>query len=825
MSIIRAEDSKYINLPQAVNNSTSSGASSIIRAEDKGYLTNIPVNKFPTAPSIPLLSTTSTNILPQNTVASTLPNAPQDNGMYANTNKLSSEVFNNPLNKQAPVPKNSPSLLQEFGGGISSALHSVKDDLHNIFTTSKDTPSQVGLAFKTIKDVLNVPLSIVSVPFQAAGKLPVVGTVTKAGMDVPLSAIADTVSPAATYAVDKLPISTDAKDKIREPFKDLMVLAAQIYAGGKVIDPLIKAVTPEFTSKYGKETADHIINTAKEIAQKQNNNGIINSNENTKQSTTNITPQEVNTITQRTGYTPESIPKQEVTSDFLNVIKNRGLLNDTEYANKIIDNNSTGKNYFSGSDEVGKFLDATQERFNNGQITPEEIPSILKIASDYHNQALDNFAKDFQEVHNYKYSDLTPVDITQHLSQMIEGIKDGEKYGKTPQDVIDNMNELLNKSKNDLSQKQTLRNVKKDELKIRKDVMNNNGKIDTGLYKRETYNNQQDFESLKASPKYDKYGRELYPQKMKRIRNLMKNIETLGSSLNGDARSAIDYIEKTIDLGKSLKDNKDIINHRNELIKANKIVKDYIKEFKNRKNESSLIQLEKNITKRIENTSQRQQSSLPKAVETTSNIRDSILPKENKVLTDNNVKGIVSKPQEISGGKTSGVAKSIEQKAIDNNAPQFDKLAGYEGSTLKEQENIFNNTATKGVEHLKKILKGEAPLPEGAKSAPFVVNMEKFIKDHPELNKNGELSYELANSVHTSAFSEAASQLGLSQNREQDSFTKKINEIKKAKEIKAKSSPEKITKIKSKARESMNKINLSKDDLGKIEDFITKNLC
>lgn len=180
-------------------------------------------------------------------------------------------------------------------------------------------------------------------------------------------------------------------------------------------------------------------------------------------------------------------------------------------------------------------------------------------------------------------------------------------------------------------------------------------------------------------------------------------------------------------------------------------------------------------------------------------------------------------------GKTaSGLGKSIEAKAVEEGLTKgFKNVAGYDASTIAEQSKIFADTVnTKGFDEVRSILRGETPLPEGQKSFPFIVAAEDYIKAHPEVNKDGEVSYELANSIHTGASSEAASNLSLGQNRTQDSFTAAAQEIKKARENRAGETAVKASKsIPKEAKSSMDKLNLSPDDLGKLESFIDKITC
>lgn len=180
-------------------------------------------------------------------------------------------------------------------------------------------------------------------------------------------------------------------------------------------------------------------------------------------------------------------------------------------------------------------------------------------------------------------------------------------------------------------------------------------------------------------------------------------------------------------------------------------------------------------------------------------------------------------------GKTaSGIGKSIEAKAVEEGlTKRFKNVAGYDSSTLPEQSKIFADTVNeKGFDEVRSILRGEKPLPEGQKSFPFIVAAEDYIKAHPEVNKDGEVSYELANSVHTGASSESASNLSLGQNRTQDSFTAAAQEVKKARETKAgEKAVAKAKSVPKEAKKAMSAVNLSEEDLGKLESFIDKITC
>lgn len=174
------------------------------------------------------------------------------------------------------------------------------------------------------------------------------------------------------------------------------------------------------------------------------------------------------------------------------------------------------------------------------------------------------------------------------------------------------------------------------------------------------------------------------------------------------------------------------------------------------------------------------------------------------------------------GETPSGLARSIEAKLVEQGTIEHaNATATYEGSTIKEQAKIFDQTASKGIDEIRSIVRGEKPLPEGGKPLSFIVNTEAYLRDHP----NFDLAQELINSPLVSATSESASNLGLGQNRIQDSFTAKAREIQKAREIRGKATPEQRATLKKQARTAMEKVNVSEAELGKINKFIRDNLC
>jgi len=175
--------------------------------------------------------------------------------------------------------------------------------------------------------------------------------------------------------------------------------------------------------------------------------------------------------------------------------------------------------------------------------------------------------------------------------------------------------------------------------------------------------------------------------------------------------------------------------------------------------------------------------------------------------------------------KTSGLAKSIEQKGKDVGEVSrkgFDTLAQYGSTTLEGQENIFDELLSSGVENVRSVLRGESPLPQGMKGTALVENVERYLKKNP----NVEMRYELANSPYTTEASEAGSSLSMLQNREKDSVTAKLASIRKAKENRAvKRGEYNVSKDVSREMKSAKKrVHLSKEELV-WDSFIESIIC
>jgi hypothetical protein len=159
--------------------------------------------------------------------------------------------------------------------------------------------------------------------------------------------------------------------------------------------------------------------------------------------------------------------------------------------------------------------------------------------------------------------------------------------------------------------------------------------------------------------------------------------------------------------------------------------------------------------------------------------------------------------------KPSKIAKSIEAKAIEAKLTKgFEKVAGYEPVTVKEEAEKAVNLVNTDIEKSRRIIRGEEPLPEGLKGISLITAMEEYLSKNPDRN----MIYELANSPLVSETSAAAQELRLAQER--DSAAVKLADLKRTREEQAgEDIPKKKIGLKDKLKEEIKKLNLSKEDL------------
>ncbi len=171
---------------------------------------------------------------------------------------------------------------------------------------------------------------------------------------------------------------------------------------------------------------------------------------------------------------------------------------------------------------------------------------------------------------------------------------------------------------------------------------------------------------------------------------------------------------------------------------------------------------------------------------------------------------------------TSKIAKSVNQKSIEASLTKgFSELAGYGKITIKDQSERASSFIESNLEDAKKVLTGELDLPKGLKGTALIKGFEDYLKK----NSDTELAYKLANSPLITGTSEAAQELRLAAERDPDSATSKIQEIKKTREEKLnKPKRDRIKKDVQKIKEASKEINLTKEDLA-WDSFLDSITC
>ncbi len=80
------------------------------------------------------------------------------------------------------------------------------------------------------------------------------------------------------------------------------------------------------------------------------------------------------------------------------------------------------------------------------------------------------------------------------------------------------------------------------------------------------------------------------------------------------------------------------------------------------------------------------------------------------------------------------------------------------------------------VDEARAIIRGDKPLPDRLRGISLITAMEEHLKTNPD----PDIAHELANSPLVSATTRAAQELRLAAEREPDSFTAKMAELKKS---------------------------------------------
>ena len=178
------------------------------------------------------------------------------------------------------------------------------------------------------------------------------------------------------------------------------------------------------------------------------------------------------------------------------------------------------------------------------------------------------------------------------------------------------------------------------------------------------------------------------------------------------------------------------------------------------------------------------------------------------------------------GDKTAGIAKSIEAKAIERGLTRegYGDLAEFQSTTIKDQARAATEMVKTDFNRTRAVVRGEEPLPTGVRGISVIKAMEEVIKKTKDISEAGELARELANSPLATEVSKSAQELSLTRGRTPDSATMKLQEVKKAREAKAKKDLSKKKDIKKDIEKETQKTNLTKEDLS-WDKFLSEIEC
>ncbi len=188
------------------------------------------------------------------------------------------------------------------------------------------------------------------------------------------------------------------------------------------------------------------------------------------------------------------------------------------------------------------------------------------------------------------------------------------------------------------------------------------------------------------------------------------------------------------------------------------------------------------------------------------------LAREGKLKTELNTP-VQEKQTPVEGKAYSKIGESVEKKAIEQGITKgFERTAEYDVKTVKDQAKRVSDLLSSDFEQARAITRGEVPLPKEINASMFIRGMEEYVKE----SGSTELAYEVANSPLVTATSEAAQTLRFAQEREPDSASSKLAQIRKALvdnmggDVKMKEATAKVQKS---LDTETNKVNLSKEEL------------
>lgn len=178
-----------------------------------------------------------------------------------NANKTIEELANDPLNlnPKADPQKVANAMWNAIKGPIKEEAGRIGDLFNPANAT--DPARKLNSNIQALTGAANVAFSPITALFEGANQLPVLGSVSKL-LSAGFQAAGDAGVATSNALIDKLPISQEAKDKLKPGLAEISALASQIVIGGGITDGAME----NLKAKYGETDAHTIVEKAKEVA-------------------------------------------------------------------------------------------------------------------------------------------------------------------------------------------------------------------------------------------------------------------------------------------------------------------------------------------------------------------------------------------------------------------------------------------------------------------------------------------------------------------------------------------------------------------------------
>lgn len=198
---------------------------------------------------------------------------------FPSTIESLAELQTDPLSLKA-IKDNPLNFVYSAGKAIKDIFVKEAESAANFvasFTSEgRPTSEKIGTGLELIGSSAGVVFSPITALFAGAKDIPILGSVARV-IELPFVASGEAGAKAGEQLIDHLPISQEAKNKIKPGVQEIFALAGQIALGkagevvGKKVLPseIAKSKIAELTKKYGAEDAKTIVEKAKDLAKER----------------------------------------------------------------------------------------------------------------------------------------------------------------------------------------------------------------------------------------------------------------------------------------------------------------------------------------------------------------------------------------------------------------------------------------------------------------------------------------------------------------------------------------------------------------------------